>query len=131
MTATIWADAELNDRADSQAARLAYISIHTALPTAGASEASGGSPAYARKAPTFSAAGTEGPLGPTLQPATVGVAWSAEMTFDLPAGSYTHLGAFTTITSGTFIGGAALDATFNPTGQDILTLALGVSYEGV
>jgi hypothetical protein len=63
--------AELNYIADQAAARITHLSLHTASPsTTGANEATGGSPAYARKSVTFNAAGAIGPLGGTLQPAT-------------------------------------------------------------
>lgn len=109
--AATFPDAELNYLADQEAARWAYTSIHTASPgTTGANEATGGSPAYARKAPTFNAAGAAGPLGSGTQPATPGVAWSNELTFDAPAGTYSHFGGWSASTAGTFRGGNALAA---------------------
>lgn len=93
--ATLMTDAERNALADNQAARIDELSLHTATPgTTGASEATGGSPVYARKIPTFNAAGAVGPLGGTLQPATVGIAWSSEVVFDVPAGTYTYWGSW-------------------------------------
>lgn len=107
--AALYTDAELNQMADAEAARLPYRSLHTGAPsTTGANEATGGSPAYARKAVTWNAAGAAGPLGSGLQPATVGVAWSDEVTFDVPTGTYTHGGYFSASTSGTYRGGNAL-----------------------
>lgn len=107
--AATFTDAELNAMADAEAARFPWMTLHTANPgTTGASEATGGSPAYARKAPTFNSAGAAGPLGSGSQPATVGVAWSDEVTFDVPAGTYTHAGMSSASTAGTFRGGNAL-----------------------
>lgn len=122
-----YTDAELNAAADQQAARWAYVSVHTADPTTtGTAEASGGAPAYARKAPSFASAGTEGPLGPTLQPATAGVAWSALVTFDLPAGTYTHLGTWSAATAGTYRHGEALATPVVAAGQTQFEIGFGV-----
>ena len=76
-----------------------YISLHTADPgTTGASEASGGAPAYARKQTTWA--------GGTADGAVVGSA----VTFDVPAGTYTHIGVWSAATAGTFVGGFALSS---------------------
>ena len=76
----------------------AYISLHTADPsTTGTSEATGGAPAYARKAASWS-------------PSSGGSKASATVTFDVPAGTYTHFGLWSAISGGTFAGGAALPA---------------------
>ena len=116
--AAVYTDAELNALADFEAGRVGYLSLHTASPgTTGANEATGGSPAYARKAVTFNAAGTVGPLGSTAQPATVGVAWGTEVTFDVPAGTYTHGGMQSAATAGTFRNGNVLGASQTLTGQ--------------
>lgn len=126
--AATWTDAELNAMADAEAARVSYASLHTANPgTTGASEATGGSPAYARKAVTFNAAGAAGPLGSGSQPATVGVAWSDEVTFDVPAGTYSHGGGWSAATAGTFRGGNALGAsqTLESQGQVKVSLKVG------
>ena len=112
--------AELNAIADAEAARITYLSLHTADPgTSGNFEATGGAPAYARQPVTFNAAGAVGPLGATLQPATPSKAWSTEVTFDLPAGTYTHVGAQSAVTGGTFRGGNLLASgqTLNSQGQ--------------
>lgn len=88
--------AELNTAADAAAARLLYVSLHTANPgSTGASEVTGGSPAYARKALTFGAAAS-------------GAASASEVTFDAPAGTFTHFGVWSAASGGTFRGGAAL-----------------------
>ena len=116
--AAVYTDAELNALADYEASRVGALSLHTASPgTTGANEATGGSPAYARKAVTFNSAGAVGPLGATAQPATVGVAWSNEVTFDVPAGTYTHAGAQSSTTGGTFRSGNTLATTQTLTSQ--------------
>lgn len=102
-----WTDATENAQADDDAARCPYVSIHTASPAGtGAAEATGGSPAYARKPLTFNAAGTEGPLGAS-QPATVGIAWGSAVV-DLPAGTYTDYGLRSAATGGVFRGSGPL-----------------------
>ena len=126
--AALFTDAELNAMADAEAARITYASLHTGAPsTTGANEATGGSPAYARKALTFNAAGAAGPLGSTPQPATVGVAWSDEVTFDAPAGTYTHAGGWSASTAGTFRGGNSLAAsqTLSSQGQVKVSVKVG------
>ncbi len=85
-----------------------YVSLHTADPgTTGASEATGGSPAYARKQTTWSNGASDGQVA------------GSEVTFDVPTGTYTHFGVWTAASSGTFIGGAALSgsATLGAQGQ--------------
>lgn len=125
--ATLMADAERNNLADAQAARITHLSLHTATPgITGAAEATGGTPAYARKAVTFNASGAVGPLGATLQPATVGVAWSSEVTFDVPAGSYTHWGAWNALSAGAYRIGNLLSATQSPSSQAQIKLSIGV-----
>lgn len=87
--------------ADAVIALGAYISLHTADPgTTGASEASGGSPAYARQATTWSADATDD-----------GVRTGTEVTIDLPAGTYTHFGLWSAATAGTFVGGGTITST--------------------
>lgn len=110
-------DSERNAVADHQASRLAYVSLHTANPgTTGTAEATGGSPAYARKALSFSAA-------------SGGTATAAEVTFDVPAGTYTHFGVWTAATGGTFRGGNPLSAstTISPQGQIKVTVSIPVT----
>jgi len=90
----------------------AYASLHTADPsTTGASEATGGSPAYARKAITWNAA------------AAANLDNLANPVFDVPAGTYTHFGLWTAATGGTFLGGGTLSAseTFSAQGQYTLS----------
>ncbi len=108
---------ERNAIADTEAARLVYVSLHTADPgTTGASEVTGGSPAYARKALTFTAAAT-------------GTAAAAEVTFDVPTGTYTHFGTWTALTVGTFRGGnlLATSQAFTAQGQLKVTVSLPVT----
>jgi hypothetical protein len=125
--ATLMTDTERNALADYQAGRISYLSLHTASPgTTGASETTGGSPAYARKAITFTSAGAQGTLGAVKQPATVGVAWSSEVVFDAPAGTYTHWGTWTASTSGTYRIGNALDLPETSSGQTQVTVSIGV-----
>lgn len=77
-----------------------YVSLHTADPgTTGASEVTGGSPAYARKSVTWASASSGS------------MALSAAVTFDVPSGkTVTHFGVWSAATSGTFYGGGALSA---------------------
>jgi hypothetical protein len=77
-----------------------YVSLHTADPgTTGASEATGGAPAYARKQTTWTAGTADG------------VVAGSEVTIDLPAGTYTHFGIWSAATGGTFIGGGSITST--------------------
>lgn len=86
------------DEADITTAQADYISLHTASPgKTGASEVTGGSPAYARKAATWAVA------------ASGAKALSAALTFDIPAGTtVTHIGLWTAVSGGTFLQGEAL-----------------------
>jgi hypothetical protein len=119
--------AELNYIADQAAARITHLSLHTASPsTTGANEATGGSPAYARKSVTFNAAGAIGPLGGTLQPATTGVAWSSEVTFDVPAGTYSHWGGWSASTAGTYRQGNTLSSSQVPGSQGTIAHSIAV-----
>lgn len=93
---------------DALAGVATFVSLHTADPgTTGTSEATGGSPAYARKSCTWNAA-----AGGNLDNSNAPV-------FDVPAGTYTHFGLWSAVTAGTFYGGAALSAseTFAAQGQ--------------
>lgn len=92
----------------------AWVSLHTADPTTtGGSEASGGSPAYARKQITW----TSG---------TGGVLTAANVTFD--AGevgqnrTYTHLGLWTAVTGGTYIDKSPLAPNITLNGQGTITV---------
>lgn len=95
--------------AAAESAKILYLSLHTTSPgTTGANEATGGSPAYARKATTVTASG--------------GTGTSTQVTFDVPAGTYGFFGAWTAITGGTFIGGNALSPSQSPGGQGQISL---------
>jgi hypothetical protein len=77
----------------------AAISLHTADPsTTGGSEATGGSPAYARKTTTWTGGASDGSV--------VG----SEVTIDAAAGTYTHWGVWSATSGGTFIAGFALSS---------------------
>lgn len=75
-----------------------HASLHTADPgSTGASEVTGGAPAYARKPITWNPASS----GSKTVTATV--------TFDVPGGvTVTHCGAWSALSAGTFVGGGPL-----------------------
>ena len=78
-----------------------WISLHTGDPsTTGANEATGGSPAYARKQTTWSADAVDD-----------GVRAGTEVTIDVPVGTYTYMGFWTASTSGTFLDKCAITST--------------------
>lgn len=89
-----------------------FASLHTGDPgTTGASEVTGGSPAYARKAITWNAAAS-GALDSSNAPS-----------FDVPAGTtVSHAGFWSAVTGGTFYGGNALSASETFTGQGTYSL---------
>jgi hypothetical protein len=90
-----------------------YGSLHTADPgTTGASEVSGGSPAYARKAITWAT------------PITTGSVSGGTITFDVPAGTYTHIGYWDAVTTGNFVGGYPLQASMTYGAQGTLPVTL-------
>ena len=77
-----------------------WVSLHTADPgTTGTSEATGGSPAYARKQTTWTAGSSDGIVN------------GSEVTIDAPAGTYTYAGLWSAATAGTFIGSVAISST--------------------
>lgn len=129
---TLVTNAEANLEANAAAARISGISLHVTTPgLTGAAEATGGAPAYARKVPTFNAAGLVGPLGAALQPATVGVAWSNTMTFDVAAGDYTYWGAWDLLSLGVFLRGNILATSQHPIAQSQINLSIGIGpYSG-
>jgi len=87
-----------------------YVSLHTADPgTTGASEATGGSPAYARKAITW---GT-----PTFSSGTETVSSAATITFDVPAGTYAYFGLWDALAGNYLMGGTCTSQTFSGQGQ--------------
>lgn len=97
---------------DALGAVAIYASLHTADPgTNGANEASGGTPAYARKSITWNATAA-GDLDSSNAPV-----------FDVPANTYTHFGLWSAASGGTYYGGGALSAseTFSAQGTYTLT----------
>lgn len=73
-----------------------WISLHTGDPgTTGANEATGGSPAYARKQTTWTAG-------------TTGVSTGSSVTFDVKAGTYTYAGIWSASSGGTFVDKVAI-----------------------
>jgi len=87
-----------------------YVSLHTADPgTTGASEATGGSPAYARKAITW---GT-----PAFSSGTETVTSAATITFDVPAGTYAYFGLWDALAGNYLMGGTCTSQTFSGQGQ--------------
>lgn len=106
----------LQEIASAEAAKILFLSLHTATPgTTGAAEATGGAPAYARKS--------------TVVTATAGTGTSTEVTFDVPAGTYTHFGAWTAATAGVFKGGnpLATSQVISSQGQIKLTVTIPVT----
>lgn len=82
-----------------------FASLHTAAPgTTGASELTGGAPAYARKAITWAAGGSDGIV-------------TGSVTFDVPASTITAAGLWTAVTAGTFLDSVAVSQTFAAQGQ--------------
>lgn len=76
-----------------------YVSVHFADPgTNGGNEASGGSPAYARVATTWSAP-SNGQIN------------GSQVTINLPPNTYTHAGLWSAPTNGTFIDKVAIAST--------------------
>ncbi len=76
-----------------------WISLHTADPgTTGANEATGGSPAYARKQTAWTGGASDGTVT------------GSQVAIDVPAGTYTHFSVWTAASSGTFVGSGALSA---------------------
>lgn len=102
--------AEANALADYQASRVSHYSLHSAAAgTTGANEAAGSG--YARVPVNWTPAGTAGPLGASLQPATDGVAWGSVSFAGAAAGSYAEVGFFSALTAGTFRGSGAIGTT--------------------
>jgi hypothetical protein len=101
-----------NKAADGVTAVAVFVSAHTADPgTTGTNEVTGGSPAYARKAITWSAASSGS------------AASSNSPVLDIPASTtVTHIGFWSAATSGTFYGSADVtDEAFG--GQGTYTLS--------
>lgn len=85
--------------ATSVTATGSWISLHTSDPgTTGTGEATGGSPAYARKQTTWTAGSSDGVVN------------GSAVSIDVPAGTYTFAGVWSASTAGTFVGGFALSS---------------------
>lgn len=81
---------------EAQAAGAKYGSLHTAYSATGTNELTGGSPAYARKALTWAAAGT---------PTAGAKETSASAVFDVPASQTVRwIGLWDAVTVGNFLG---------------------------
>ena len=96
----------------------AYVSAHTADPgTTGTAEATGGSPAYARKLTTWT--------GGTVD----GVVTGSQVTIDVPAGTYTYIGIFSAVTVGNFVDKYLLPVaqTFASQGQLLVTPSMTIT----
>ena len=110
---TIATNVQKETLAAAYAGAAVYASLHTATPgSTGASEVTGGSPAYARKAVTWTAGGSDG-------------VYTGTCTFDVPTGiTITHGGLWTAVTAGTFLDGGALAASqaFSAQGTYVLTI---------
>lgn len=107
---TIKTDAMKNIVADAYAGAADYAALYSTAPSGSSpgTELSGGSPAYARKAITWNAAGAVGPAGSGVQPATPGVCY-AQVVFDVEAGdTVAGAGVHTAITAGSYLDGAAV-----------------------
>ena len=99
--------------AAAESAKVLFLSLHTANPTTtGGLEATGGTPAYARKS--------------TVVTATTGTGTSTQVTFDVPAGTYTHFGTWSAVTAGTFYGGNALSSTVTAGAQQQILLTITI-----
>lgn len=102
-----------NSMLDQLGTIVTFLSLHSADPGAtGTSELTGGSPAYARKAASWSAASASSK------------ALSASPTFDVPAGAtVAYVGYWSAASAGTFYGSRALSASETFTGQGTYTLS--------
>lgn len=111
-----FAAATKNAAVDAVVALGNWISLHTADPgTTGASEASGGPGPYARQQSTFGAA-------------SAGVATGSEVTFaGLAAAAYTHWGAWSASTAGTFRHGNVLTPSMTLGGTGTLKVTPSVT----
>ena len=93
-----------------------YISLHTADPTttgAGGSEATGGSPLYARKLVTWNTA--------TFSAGIETVTSAVSATFDVPAGTYAWFGIWDAVSGGNYLmGGTCTSQVFSAQGQYVI-----------
>jgi hypothetical protein len=110
-----------NRMLDGLTGGVGYVSLHTADPsTGGTSEVTGGSPAYARIAITWTAASGSA------------TANSIQIVFNVPTGiTIRYIGYWSALTAGTFYGSRILDAAQTFTSQGTYTLAIGAISESV
>lgn len=101
----------LNAMLDQLGTLIGFVSLHTdAVGGGDANEVSGGAPAYARKAVTWSSAAA-GNLDSSNQPQ-----------FDVPAGTIRRVGFYSLVTGGTYYGDADItDETYGGQGTYTLT----------
>jgi hypothetical protein len=125
-------DADFNKHAADHAALITHLSVHESAPgKTGAGEASGGSPAYARKPVTWGVEGAVGPLGAALQPAVVGRIYSDQATFDVDPATYSHWGGWDAATGGAFHGGDVLAASQVIASQGQLKVWVYLEFRGI
>lgn len=126
--ATLVPDATKNAATNAVTALITHLALHEGSPgTTGAGEAAGGTPPYARRPVTFTGSGTQGALGATLQPATPGVNYSSEVTFDVDAASYGFWGGWSAASAGTYVIGNGLQpGTITAAGQGQVKLWVAV-----
>lgn len=113
---TIATTIQKNSLAAKYAADVTYLSAHTADPgSTGANEVTGGSPAYARKAATWSA-----PSGGAI---------TASVTFDIPASTtVAFVGGWDAVTAGNFRDKATITSqTFSSQGQYVVNATFTVT----
>jgi hypothetical protein len=92
------------------AGKALFGSLHTADPgSTGTSEVTGGS--YARQSITWGTPATGSVSGGTI-------------TFNVPAGTFTHIGYWTLVTSGVFLGGYPLQASMTYAAAGTLPVTL-------
>lgn len=101
---------------DAYTALGTWFSIHTgATSGTGANEATGGTPAYARKQTTWGSGSN-------------GVTAGSQMAFDLAAGTYNRVGFWNASTAGTFRDSAAMTSTvLSIQGQILVTPTMTVT----
>lgn len=105
MTLTV---AQQNNIATTEAAALLFLSLHTADPTTtGGSEVTGGSPAYARQSLVWGTAAS-------------GQITATQVSFNAPAGTFTHFGFWSAATGGTWLGGDPLTAAQTLSSQGVV-----------
>lgn len=106
-----------NALCDGLATVAIFASLHTGDPsTTGANEATGGSPAYARKSVTYAAASTGTRASNIAQ------------TFDVPAATYFHVGLWSASTAGTFYGYLPLGGYTPQTGNVVASTDVITSF---